>query len=70
MKYYLTQEGKEFIKEEDGAAVQGVKEFEKRMAGVGAGETPRAKKAIEASREVQAAAEKKAKAAAEKKAKK
>ena len=57
MKYYLTQAGKEFIKEEDGPAVQGVKEFEKGMAGVGAGETTRAKKAIEASKKVKDAAE-------------
>ncbi len=69
MKYYLTEAGKEFIKEEDGPAVQGVKEFEKRMAGVGAGETTRAQKAIESSRKVQAAAEKKAKDAAKKKPK-
>ena len=62
MKYYLTQAGKEFIKEEDGPAVQGVKEFEKRMAGVGAGETTRAKKAIEASKKVKDAAEAKVKA--------
>ena len=61
MKYYLTQAGKEFIKEEDGPAMKGVKEFEKRMAGVGAGETTRAKKAIEASKKVQAQAKKKAK---------
>ena len=57
MKYYLTQAGKEFIKEEDGPAMKGVKEFEKRMAGVGAGETTRAKKAIEASKKVKDAAE-------------
>ena len=57
MKYYLTQAGKEFIKEEDGPAVKGVKEFEKRMAGVGPGETTRAKKAIEASKKVKDAAE-------------
>jgi len=61
MKYYLTQAGKEFIKEEDGPAVKGVKEFEKRMAGVGAGETKRAQKAIVASKKVKDAAEAKKK---------
>ena len=62
MKFYLTQAGREFIKEEDGPAVKGVKAFEKGMAGVGAGETKRAKKAIEDSKKVKDAAEAKAKA--------
>lgn len=49
------------LMEADGPAMQGVKEFEKRMAGVGAGETKRAETAKKASKKVKDEAEKKAK---------
>ena len=47
--------------------MQGVEEFEKKMAGVGAGETTRAKAAIKSSKEVQDEAEKKRQAKAARK---
>ena len=70
MKYYLTQTGREFIKEEDGPAVQGVKAFERGMEGVGVGQTTQAQKAIEASREAEAEAKAKEDARRIKKSKK